>query len=122
MLFAIATLAIGSYNNTKGTLLAAAVAFVVTSRVALRNRRWAICLAVFIAMLVMVWWLPMVIVNIWMFLSGHELFKDSPATIFIVLVGAILFAIPATILCVLYVLNRNELLLLLRNRLETVDA
>jgi hypothetical protein len=64
--------------------------------------------------MVMVLWLPMVAMNAFMFISGHELYKDSPATILIVLSYAIVFAMPATTLCVLYLVHRKNIWRLIR--------
>ncbi|HNY80518.1 MAG: hypothetical protein RBS72_11835 [Sedimentisphaerales bacterium] len=49
------------------------------------------------------------VVNTWMFLSGHELYKNSPMTIFIVFISAIFGVFPATCLLILGTLARRQI-------------
>lgn len=95
-------------------LLGLVVGYVVIAVFTLLGKRWAWGISVIVAFSLMIRWLPMVLINAWMFISGHELYQDSPATIFIVLLYAVLFAIPATFLCGLYIWQRKRIWQLIR--------
>jgi hypothetical protein len=115
MVSAFAYLVHGRYSDPRAILLTLGVAYAVISFFALVGRRWAIGIPVIIAILLMIRWLPMVGINTWMFMSGHELYQDSPATILVVLSYAVVFAIPSTILCSLYLVQRKQIWGILRN-------
>ena len=101
MWLAFLILFVGSPNVLRASLLVALSAFIAVAFLAVRGNRWALALSICVAVLLLVRWLPMVVVNFWMFFTNHPLYLDSPATIFIVGINAILFAIPATILVAL---------------------
>lgn len=122
MLSAFVYLAVSGYNSTRGALLVAATAYVASSIAALRGYRWAVVLAVVVSTLLLIRWLPMVVVNFWMFISGHELYQDSPATIFIVAAYAVVFAIPSVAVCTLLALSRKELWFMLSRSTRGADA
>ncbi len=105
---------ISHYSNPRALLLALACIYLIVSLLAMFHMRWAVGTCVLVAFVLMIRWLPMVSVNIWMFFSGHELYQDSPATILIVLIYAIVFAVPATLLCILYLANRKKLWQIIR--------
>ena len=109
LLAEFAYLALGRYSHTRGVMVALSVAYAIIAILALRLQRWAVAVSVGVAILLMIRWLPMVVVNFWMFAAGHKLYQDSPATIFIVVVYAVVFAAPATLLSTLYVFKRKEL-------------
>lgn len=50
----------------------------------------------------------MVVINFWMFFTGHELYQDSPATIFIVALNAIMFVLPGLLIYFLIFLDRKR--------------
>lgn len=108
-------LLIGRYSNSRAVLLAIAFGYTFISFYTLAGRRWAIVVSIIAAILLMVRWLPMVAVNIWMFITGHPLYQDSPGTIFIVAIYAVIFAIPSTLLCGLYLAQRRTVWKLLRH-------
>jgi len=85
----------------RAAILVALSAFIAVAFLAVRGSRWALVLSICVAVLLLVRWLPMVVVNFWMFFTNHPLYLDSPATIFIVGINAMLFAIPAAILLTL---------------------
>jgi hypothetical protein len=122
MLAAFAALALGTYSNPRGVLFGIAAGYLVASVMALRSHRWAIALVVLAATLVMFCSLPLVVLNTGMFFSGHQLYQDSPGTIFVVLVNAVVFAIPATSICILFVWRRHELWSRLRSKPTAADA
>jgi hypothetical protein len=115
MVSAFAYLVHGRYSDPRAILLTLGVAYAVISFFALVGKRWAIGISVIIAILLMIRWLPMVAINTWMFMSGHELYQDSPATILVVLSYGVVFAIPSTILCGLYLVQRKQIWGILRN-------
>lgn len=115
MLSAFAYLVHGRYSDPRAILLTLGVAYTVVSLFALVGKGWAIGISVIIAILLMIRWLPMVAINTWMFMSGHDLYRDSPATILVVFSYAVVFAIPSTILCGLYLVQRKQIWGILRN-------
>jgi len=104
----------GKYSSPRAVFLALSVCFVIVAFQAISKNRWAVAISILVASLVMVRWLPMVVVNSWMFISGHELYQNSPATIFIVIINIIIFTAPSTALCISYFLNRKKLWQLIR--------
>lgn len=86
------------------------LAYCGISQIARTSKPWAIGICILIAFLSMIRWLPMVILNLGMFIGRHPLYLDSPATIFIVAIYACLFAFPPTALSIMYFAFRKELL------------
>lgn len=84
------------------TYLAAAIACFANVRIA-----WVVALV--IPILPLVRWTPMVVVNFWMFFTGHELYHDSPATIFIVATNALMFVLPGLFIYLCIALDRKRL-------------
>jgi hypothetical protein len=80
LLAAFAYLAVGRYSPTRGVMVALSVAYAIIGILALRRQRWAVAVSVGVAILIMIRWLPMVVVNFWMFAASHDLYRDSPAT------------------------------------------
>lgn len=78
------------------------------------HSRLALLLVLVFTLLFLLRWLPMVAVNVWMFSTDHPLYLDSPGTIMIVAVYAVLFAIPALIFSIAYLLQWRSLLAALR--------
>jgi len=108
MTIAFSYLLIGAYSSLRAILVVLCICYIITAFNALFKKRWAVIISVLVAGLLMFRWLPMVVINIWMFSTGHPLYADSPGTILIVLINAILFAIPSTLLCVFYFVNRKK--------------
>ena len=102
MWLAFAHRLISSPTAPRAIVLAVLSALVAVAFLALRGRKWALVLTIFVAIVLLVRWFPMVIVNFWMFFTGHPLYLDSPATIFVVAINSILFAIPAVVLVALF--------------------
>lgn len=57
--------------------------------------------------LVALWSLPMVIYNVYAFISEHPLYLDSPATIFVVGIYALFFTLPSLVTLYGYWLARQ---------------
>lgn len=93
--------------------LALSLAFFLSACAAFHSRL-ALLLVLIFTLLFLLRWLPMVAINIWMFSTDHPLYLDSPATIMIVAVYALLFAIPALIFSIAYLLQWPTLLAALR--------
>jgi hypothetical protein len=72
-----------------------------------RSRRF-LPLSVFPAALLVAFSAPMVIWNVFAFLTGHLLYLDSPGTIFVVLVIAIMVTLPSTVVLAIYWARRRE--------------
>ena len=104
----------GRYSETRALTFGISIAFFVVALLTLSQYRWAAILSVGTAFLVAFRYLPMVMVNALMFVSGHELYRDSPATVFVVLIYAFVFAIPSTVLCLLYIFNYRRFWILVR--------
>ena len=96
------------------------VVYAVASVGIFLDLRWAWILSV--AFLAAYWilsgWISLAnfVVNSYMFLTGHELYRDSPLTIVIVLANALFGIIPAGILLILGVICRRHILEALRGQ------
>lgn len=97
------------YSHSRGVILIIAAFYVIVAILALRLKRWAIAVCVVVAALIMLRWFPMVIINLLMFIFQNAHYRDSPATIFIVAVYLVVFALPASLLCTLYFVKRRDL-------------
>jgi hypothetical protein len=109
MLIAFTLLEIGLHTSARLLMLSLAILYLAVAVLASRGWRSALALSVAVALLEAVWGLPTVVINVWMFVTGDGLYRDSPATILVVLIEAILFAIPASVLCVAYVFQWRQL-------------
>jgi hypothetical protein len=96
------------YDKYRGVLLLVSSLFVIVSIFALMQKRWAIIISMIVAVLLFIRWTPMVEINFYMFFSGHELYQDSPATIFIVFDYFILFALPSSFMLWHYVTKMGQ--------------
>ncbi len=74
----------------------------------LRGSRRFLQLSVFLPALLVAITAPMVILDIFAFLTGHPLYLDSPGTIFVVLVIAIMVTLPSIVLLVVFWTCRRE--------------
>jgi len=110
MVIAFASLLFGEYSHAKAMIFSLGLVYFALAILAFRGNRWAIILSVLTAFLLMLRWLPMVLVNAWMFITGHPLYLDSPGTILIVILYAAVFAMPATLLSVLYGIQYKKLI------------
>jgi hypothetical protein len=72
-----------------------------------KNRLWAIRASILVPLLGFIITAPSVIYNIYAFLTQHPLYQDSPATIFVVAVIALLVTLPSFIVLVAYWFRRN---------------
>ena len=94
--------------------IASFVAYIVATFGIFLDYRWA--WAVSMGFLAVYWvhrgWIGLAnfVVNIHMFLTGHELYYDSPATILIVGINALFGIVPATTLLVLAFISRRHIL------------
>ncbi len=68
---------------------------------------WVIALVV--PVVICARWLPMVAINLFAFVRDDPLYLDSPGTIFIVAIYALLLVIPSLVLLVLFWLKRAAL-------------
>lgn len=105
MTVAFSYLLIGSYSHIRAAIVFLCIGYVIIAFQAFFKKRWALLISLLVVVLVLLRWLPMVILNFWMFYSEDALYVDSPATIFIVLIYTVLWVLPATILCLLYLYN-----------------
>lgn len=97
-------------------LLTLAVGYGGVALLALKKHRWAVGVSILVAIGACLRWAPVVLLNTWLFASGDARYRDSPATIIVVGVYALLFAIPATLLVIGYALRRNDIVVLIRGR------
>jgi hypothetical protein len=74
------------------------VAYIYVAYQAISYKRWAVIIVTISILLLLIRWLPMVLVNFYMFFTGAELYLDSPATILVVIPLALLFALPSLLL------------------------
>jgi hypothetical protein len=95
--------------------LGAALACFANSRIA-----WIVALA--LTVLPLLRWTPMIAINFWMFFEGHELYRDSPATIFIVAINAIVFVLPGLLIYICCFVDRKRLFAVLRAPVSIGDG
>jgi hypothetical protein len=86
----------------RAALALASFAFIGVSVMAARRRRWAVCAVILVATVLLIQHLPPVVLNAWLFLTRDSLYLDSPGTILVVAVSAVIFALPALLLVVTY--------------------
>jgi len=110
-----------------GLLYGVALAlFVVASAGIYADCRWAWIISV--AFLLGYWilrgWLAWAnfVINSYMFLTGHELYRDSPGTILVVAIYAVFGIFPATGLLILGAISSGHILAVLRGRHPLVSA
>ena len=83
-----------------------------------KNNRWDWILS--ILFLIFYWllhgWVDVYnfVTNVSMFLSGHDLYKDSPATIFVVFINSFFTIVPGFILLILGIISWQNILTILR--------
>jgi hypothetical protein len=70
--------------------------------------KWCLRLSILPPFVVFLLTAPNVVYNIYSFLTGHPLYQDSPATIFVVAVTAILLSLPSGLVLVAYWFNRKH--------------
>jgi hypothetical protein len=97
-------------SPTKGVVLAC-LFLAVCFALALMTYRdikaaWMLCLS--IAGLAFLRFVPMVAYNVYLFVKQDPRYVDSPGTIFIVLVNAVLFVLPAMIVLILAIVHRRS--------------
>ena len=108
------------FSLVVGLYLVSFIVYAMASVGIFLDLRWAWILSV--AFLASYWilsgWIGLVnfVVNSYMFFSGHELYRDSPLTIVIVLANALFGIIPAGILLILGVICRRHILEALRGQ------
>lgn len=112
MAMAFALLFIGAASLPRFAVIVLAVLYVCVSIAAIRLMRWCLLTVILVAVLLTIRWLPMVLMNFWMFFTDHPLYIDSPATILIVGMNALLFAFPGLLLFSLYVVQWRSMLLI----------
>jgi hypothetical protein len=95
---------------TKGVVLACLFLTVCFALVLMTYRdikvAWMLCLL--IAGLAFIRFVPMVAYNVYLFVKQDPLYVDSPGTILIVLVNAVLFVLPAMIVLPLAIVHRRS--------------
>lgn len=95
-------------------VVGASVIYLVVSIFALRLHRWAIAPSIAVPLIFAIWWDTVEVINCSMYFTGHELYRDSPATILVVLIYVWAFAVPANLLSILFYLRRTDILKVLR--------
>jgi hypothetical protein len=73
-----------------------------------RGSRYFLQLSVFPPALLVALSAPTVIWNVFAFLTGHPLYLDSPGTILVVLVIAMMVTLPSTVVLAVYWTRRRE--------------
>ncbi len=112
---AFLVLFLGGPSYGRAVPLAAAGLFAGISYVALNApRRWALVLVIATALLLTAGKLPAMMGNFWMFATDHPLYLASPATIFMVIIDAMLFVLPAFILLMCHVVRWRDVAAALR--------
>ena len=107
---------VGAPSTPRILVFAVSLLFVMVSISASRLQRWSVITVVLVAVALVIRWLPMVLLNFYMFLTDHALYRDSPATIIVVANYALVFAIPALIIVAMYIIQWRALVSVAANR------
>jgi len=107
------------FNHTIGVYIGLSAAYVVVAVLALRCRRWAIGASIVVAFFATVRFLPFFVERIWYLLTdpGREypsLFQDWLTAICTIALLGLVTAVPAVILCSLYLLKLRNIRTVLR--------
>jgi hypothetical protein len=113
MLAAFSLLAVLGPSWARAIVFAITLAYVGISVAALRRKAWAVFIAIGVAAILLARWLPMVVVNLRMYFEDHPVYIDSPGTILVVAIYSLLFALPALILLLLYLVQWRQVVALL---------
>jgi hypothetical protein len=114
MLMAFMALVVFGPTVPRLVVFVVALAYVGVSLTALRSKVWALLVSIGVAAMLLARWLPMVIINFRMYLDDHPLYVDSPATILIVGINALLFVVPATLLLLFYLIQWRKVVSFVR--------
>ena len=79
------------------------LAYLIVACFAMAHRRWAIGTVVVTVSLTALVTGVFTVINVAMFLLGHELYRDSPGTIVVVAINAAVFTAPALVILSLFV-------------------
>ena len=112
MLLAFLVLVVLGPSIPRLIVFVAALGYVGVSLAALHRSGWALLASVGVAAVLLARELPMVFVNFRMYIDDHSLYLDSPGTILIVAINALLFVIPALMLLILYVVQWRKVVAL----------
>ena len=82
--------------------LAVACVYLLACIAALQSSRVAWIISILVPIVICALWLPMVVVNLVAYAKGDPRYRDSPATIVVVAVEAVIFAAPALLLAILF--------------------
>ncbi len=116
MVLAIGSLAITSFPSAWAAVFGVALGFAAASFAALRHQAWALGVVIGGALAMALRWTPMVLLNAWAFAQGDPRYGDSPGTILVVVIYAVLFAIPGCLLVFGYAMHGRAILGLIRSR------
>jgi hypothetical protein len=91
-------------------LFLAALAYAAVAFAAVEDHRWALAVSFLAAIGLLVFWLPWVVLNFNAFLKEDPLYQNSPGTILVVAVNALIFCLPALLVVLAYTLRFRVLL------------
>ena len=100
-----AWLFLGAPDPSRGLWWAAASGFVVIGLMAHRRRRWALVASGVVSVAALGYWSPFVAVNAYLYATGDPVYLDSPGTILVVALDAVLFVIPSAVVLSLWFLR-----------------
>jgi hypothetical protein len=111
-------------NNEFSLLLKMLIIFIILYAMAsfgiLFDHRWAwVVSVVFLGgYWILRGWISLAnfVINFYMFITGHELYRDSPMTIVIVVINSFFGILPGTILLIFGILSRNQILAIIRGK------
>lgn len=101
-------------------LFLAALSYAAVAYAAVEEKRWAFAICFLVAVGLLVFWLPWVVLNFHAFVTDDPLYQDSPGTILVVAINALVFCLPALMLVVAYSLRFGLLLRYIRGQHVTV--
>ena len=101
---------LGAYSNSRAVYCSFFILYVIIALFALIKHRWAIVISIIVSILLLIRWVPMVGINYWLYITKAPLYLDSPATIFIVHIIAVVYAFPALLTSLMFLLSSRPIL------------
>jgi len=107
------------FTNSRGVVIAVSAAYVIVAVLALRLQRWAVAVSIVAAIFVTVRFLPFFAEHVWYFFSHPDravpvLFHDWLVAFCTATVLGLVTAVPAAVLCSLYLLRLRDIRSVLR--------
>ena len=102
-------LSVNAPEPNRLAFLGVACVYLLACIAAVQSSRVAWIISILVPIVICALWLPMVVVSLIAYAKGDPRYRDSPATILVVAVEAVVFAAPALLLVILFWRQRAAL-------------